>query len=202
VFTNLCDNPPITVVNDPFPTDNEAGAAIAYAVAAACPEAGVTVSIVPQTKPGVLVHLGDAGFQPNTGVGTTLVAGGGAYGQVSVAYMDQTAATPVYLTNDGTTSHIIERSTGVPIVTALDSTVNNVGHDFFFLELAVEPNSGTLCLFGMGIYGQGTIAAGFWGSQMFNLADAGAAFYVVEWTDTGDMIPNAADTFTLLYSGQ
>jgi hypothetical protein len=202
VFTNVCANTTITVVDDPYPVDNEAGASLATALVASCP-AGLHMSIVSQTQPGVLVPEGDAGWRPNTGVGSTLVVGGGSFGQLSVANMDESALTPVYLTNDGTTSHIIQRATGLALVTADDSQLGPT-HDFFMLELAVEPESGTLCLLGEGLYGPGTVAAGYFGSQVLlpNHASYPAPWYVYEWTDTnGDMTPDKGDTFNVVAEG-
>jgi hypothetical protein len=204
VFTDLCANKSITVVNDPYAPDEEAGASLGQAIAASCPDAGIAVAVVPQTQPGVLAPGGDAGWRPNTGGSTTLVAGGGAFGQLSVEYMDDSALTPVYLTNDGTTSHIYERATGLALVTAYDSALG-AQHDFFMLELAVEPQSGTLCLFGEGIYGAGTVAAGYYGSKVVvpNHASSSAAWYVYEWTDTNnDMTPDQGDTFNLVAQGR
>jgi hypothetical protein len=202
VFANVCANATVTVVDDLYYQDNEAGASIGQSLATSCGDAGVAMSIVSQTQPGVLIP-GDAGWQPNTGVGTTLVAGGGYYGQLSVGYMDDHGLSPVYLTNDGTTSHIYQRSTGITLVTAADSTLG-AQHDFFFLELAVEPQSGTLCLFGEGIYGAGTVAAGYYGAQVLVPGHASypQPWYVYEWTDTnGDMTPDQGDTFSLVAKG-
>jgi hypothetical protein len=200
VFSNVQANASVTVVEDPYPIDIEAGVAIGTALAAVA-DGGVVV--VPQTQPGVLVAEGDAGWRPNTGVGTTLVAGGSWFGQLSVAYMDNTGLTPVYLRNDGTTSHIYQRATGLPLVTAADNTLTN-SHDFFILEVAVEPKSGTLCLFGEGILAAGTVAAGYWGSHVIvpNSASYTAPWYVYEWTDTnGDGAPGPGDTFALIAHG-
>ncbi len=202
VFSNVCANGATTVVNDPYSNDIQAGAAIGTALAA-CSDAGGAVAIVPQTQPGVLLPMGDAGDRPNTGVGDTLVAGGSWWGQLSVAYMDNMGLTPVYLTNDGTTSQFVERSTGLPLVTTLDTALTSQ-HDYFFLELAVEPVSGTLCLFGEGILGPGTSAAGYYGAEVMIPAHTtlAAAYYVYEWTDTNqDGTPGAGDTFTLVAQG-
>jgi hypothetical protein len=203
VFANICASKSVTVVDDPYPTDMQAGSSLGEAIGSSCAGAGVTVVMVSQTQPGILVQGGDAGWRPNTGVGTTLVAGGGAFGQLSVQYMDESALTPVYLTNNGTTSHIYQRSTGLPLVTANDDTLS-AQHDFFMLELAVEPQSGTLCLFGEGILGPGTVAAGYFGSHVLLPAHASypAAWYVYEWTDTnGDMTPDSGDAFHLVAQG-
>jgi hypothetical protein len=202
VFTNVCANPATTVVNDPYTTDIQAGVAIGTALAS-CADSGIAVAIVPQTKAGVLQPTGDAGQRPNTGVGDTLVAGGSWWGQLSVAYMDGSGLTPVYLTNDGTTSHFFERSTGLPLVTTLDSALT-AQHDYFFLELAVEPVSGTLCLFGEGIFGPGTAAAGYYGSQVVipQHATYTASYYVYEWTGANpDGTPGPGDTFALVAQG-
>jgi hypothetical protein len=202
VFTNVCANASVTVVNDPFGIDEEAGASLGLSLAANCPDAGIAVSIVSQTQAGVLVP-GDAGWRPNTGGGTTIVAGGSWWGQLSVAYMDDSGLTPVYLTNDGTTAHIYQRATGVPLVTAAEGTLT-AQHDFFILELAVEPSSGTLCFFGEGILGAGTVAAGYFGSQVLVPGRTGfnEPWYVYEWTDTNnDMTPDKGDTFGLVAKG-
>jgi hypothetical protein len=202
VFTNICANLSITVVNDQYGLDNVAGASLGQAIAAACPDAGVIVSIVNQTKQGILVPM-DGGWRPNTGVGTTLVAGGGAAGQLAVTYMDDTyAKSPVYLLNNGTTSSIYERSTGVPLVTVNDSMLT-AQHDYFIMQLAVEPVSGTLCFFGEGILGPGTVAAGYFGSHVLvpNHASYPASWYVYEWVDDGNMVPDSNDTFNPVASG-
>jgi hypothetical protein len=202
VFTNVCANSAATVVNDPYPVDIEAGVALGQALAS-CTDAGFTLAIVPQMKPTVLIPVGDAGERPNTGVGDTLVAGGSWWGQLAVAYMDSNQLTPVYLTNDGTTSIIFERTTGLPLVTTLDSALT-AQHDYFFLALAVEPQSGTLCFFGEGILSPGTVAAGYYGSQVLvpNHAAYPASYYVYEWTDTNnDGAPDAGDTFKLVAQG-
>ncbi len=148
VFTNVCSNGSATVVTDPYPVDTEAGVELATALAS-CSDAGFHVAVVPQSQPGVLVPMGDAGARPNVGGSDTLVAGGSWWGQQSVAYMDNSGLTPVYLTNDGTTSHIYERASGAALVTTPDTALT-AQHDFFFLELVVEPTSGTLCFFGEG----------------------------------------------------
>jgi len=202
VFTNVCANAAVTAVADPYPADIEAGVALAMALAS-CSDAGVDVALVPQTQPGVLVPMGDAGARPNTGGGDTLVAGGSWWGQRSVAYMDNSGLTPVYLTNDGTTSHIYERATGLALVTTPDNALT-AQHDFFFLELAVEPISGTLCFFGEGILAPGTVAAGYYGASVIvpGHAQYAASYYVYEWTDTnGDGVPDQGDTFALVAQG-
>jgi hypothetical protein len=198
-FAHMCDSRAITVALDPIPEDDQAGVALGTALSAACGPS-VPMQQSSQQQPGILAT--DAG-RPATGVGDMLVAGGGAYGQLAVGYMDNAGLTPVYLKTDGVTAMMIDRATGAQLVTA---QVSNLGphHDFFFLELAVEPQSGTLCFFGAGILAPGTLAAGYYGTTQLVPGRAGDAhsYYVVEWTDkNGDGAANAGDTFVVKGSG-
>ncbi len=199
VFAHMCDESKVTVTLDPFAVDNEAGAALGTALVATCGH-GLVVQQQSQLQPGVLAM--DAG-RPATGVGDLLVAGGGYFGQLAVAYMDSAGLTPVYLKTDGVTARLFDRATGTELVSA---QVSDLGphHDFFFLELAVEPQSGTLCFFGGGILGPGTQAAGWYGVNQLLPGCAGDAhsWYVVEWTDTnGDGTAGPGDAFDVQATG-
>jgi hypothetical protein len=114
-----------------------------------------------------------------------------------------TPLTPLVLDNDGTNAWIRNRKTNVDI--ALTSIASlTPGHDFFLLELSIEPISGSLCFFGYGMLSPGTVAAGYFvqSSVLPNLSTFTDAWYVYEWTDTnGDSVPNAGDTFTLKGQG-
>jgi hypothetical protein len=214
VFQNLCANPAVSVIYGAFITDYEAGVSLGQAIAATCPaDAGIAVSTVVQAQPGTALVPGDAGWRPNTGAGSTMVVGGGDYGQLAVAYMDDHALTPVYGTNDGTTAHFMQRSTGLPLVTVTDAVLmgsQGMIQDYVALVLSVEPQSSTLCFFGYGITGQGTLAAGYFGPQVLPTLvntplDAGLfvpTYYIYHWVDTNkDMTPDNGDSFTLVASG-
>jgi len=205
VFANLCANASATVILDDYSTDVEAGLALGAALTTSCGPA-VTVGQTGQLAPGTLDP--DSG-RPLVGVGNTLIAGGGSYGQLSVRYLDRAGLTPVYLQTDGTTAQYFDRATGSALV---DTAVSALGthHDFFFLELSVEPQSGSLCFVGAGILGYGTVAAGYYGATQVipNHAGDPHSWYVVEWTDGGDGganaadgIPNAGDTFRVVAMG-
>jgi hypothetical protein len=212
IFSNLCANPKATVDLGQFPPDNAAGVALGAALATSCSPA-VSIGQASQMS-GI---LGDAG-QPSTGVGDTLIVGGGSFGQIAVQYLDQAGLSPIYLKTDGTTAQYVLRATGAPIfaspVMVSDLTAH---HDYFFIELAVEPQSGTLCFVGAGILAPGTAAAGYYGSAQLipNRAADMHSWEAVEWTDApgdggtageggvdlGDGIPNAGDTFRVVASG-
>ncbi len=198
VFANLCVNRNATVVFDPFPSDNDAGSTLGMAMVSTC-NPPTTLVQVSQSAPGVLDP--DSG-QPLLGVGNTLIAGGGSFGQNAVGYMDNAGVTPIYLTSDGTTAWFKNRA-GTALVTTPVSNLT-AHHDYFFLELAVEPQLGTLCFFGVGMFSPGTLAAGYWGATQL-IPNAGTdtkSWYAYEWTDTNnDSVPNAGDTFNLIASG-
>ncbi len=108
------------------------------------------------------------------------------------------------MTADGVTEQIVDRNTGTNLVNAVDTNLT-VHHDYFYVQLTVEPASGTLCFMGVGMLEYGTGAAGYFVPSVMIPGRAGYtdSWYVYEWTDTnGDAIANSGDTFTLVKSGQ
>ncbi len=200
IIANVCGNPRATVAFDPYGVDNEAGAAMGTALAAYCVPATSVVQ-VPQTTAGVLDPSGSG--RPITGVGNTFITGGGAFGQSGVDYIElQANLSPIYLQNNGTNSRILTRA-GAEIVNVLDTSLTE-HHDYFYVQLTVEPQSGTLCLSGVGVLGPGSQAAGYYAATELipHHTSYTASWYVYEWTDTnGDSIANGGDTFTLVQAG-
>ncbi|HEY6463155.1 MAG TPA: hypothetical protein VIY73_23455 [Polyangiaceae bacterium] len=202
VITNACANGDIAVVQDQYDVDNTAGSDIGQALAT-CNGGGSGMSTVAQSA-SIFVPEGDGGARPDAGGNTTLVVGGGWWGQAAVAYLDGNGITPVYFTNDGTTSVIYERSTGAQLATAADSTLT-ANHDFFIEEMVVEPESGTPCFIGYGLYNGGTEAAGYYAANELvpNHGSYTDSWYVYEWTDANlNGSPDSADTFKLVDSGR
>jgi hypothetical protein len=197
IVANVCQNAAGTVAHDAYQEDNGAGSAMGAALGADCMPA-VSVVQTSQTAEGVL----DPGSgRPVTGVGNTFITGGGGYGQNGVKYME-TAITPLYLWGDGTTGQIRTRAGKALVSTAVSALTAH--HDFFYVQLSVEPRSGTLCFSGVGMLGPGTVAAGYYaGAELVpNRAKYTASWYVYEWLDqNGDSVANAGDTFTLVMAG-
>jgi len=199
VIANVCGNPSATVVLDQYEADNEGGAAIGAALLANC---------VP--PPNVVQRNEDAGGvtdpatgRPITGVGNTFVNGGGSWGHPSIGYLDMMQLTPLYSSVMGDQYYVVERSTGKNILSTTFESLT-AQHDYFYVELAVEPVSGTLSFSGVGMLAPGTMAAGYYlGAEIVpNRANYPNAWYLFEWTDTnGDSIPNAADSFVEMTSG-
>ena len=148
--------------------------------------------------------------RPIAGPGDTLLIGGGSYGQITMGYLDSNALSKVYLATDGPNNlAFFVRSTNVKIITDTYADLN-ASHDIFVLQLIVEPISGTLSYTGYGMFIWGTAAAGYYFSNvvMPNIATYTDAWYVYEWTDSGDVdggavqLPDPTDTFTFTMSGQ
>ena len=201
VLKNVCDNAMVTVVDDPYSADNATGAALGAALMGGC---GMHPGVVARTTDedsGVAQDPGTG--RPLLGPGETLVAGGGYFGQASVSYMEQNALVSIYSGNDGTNSWIRKSKTNTNIVYITTSTLT-MHHDYFVLEVGVEPVSGTLCFYGYGLLAPGTAAAAYYFQNdiIGNLSTFSNAWYVYEWTDTNmDGTPSAGDMFTQVSSG-
>ncbi|MGH7439513.1 MAG: hypothetical protein ACRENE_27810 [Polyangiaceae bacterium] len=198
VIANLCDNQRATLVFDPITVDDDATLLVGNALVSACMfDAGVPQ--VAETDAGE----GPA-WRPSTGVGNTYVAMGGAFAQHGAAYFDDNALSTIYLLTDGTTASFNNRKTLAALVTTAVSDLSD-HHDYFFLQVAVEPMTGTLEFMGVGILGPGTQAAGYYASAVVlpNYASYTDAWYVYDWTDANnDGTANAGDTFTLVAQGK
>jgi Stigma-specific protein, Stig1 len=197
VISNVCENPNGTVATDAYPEDNTAGSAMGAALSASCMPA-VKITSNMQDATGIL----DPGSgRPITGAGNTLVTGGGGYGQRGVQYME-TSITPVYLWGDGTTGEIRRRDGSAIVSTPVAMLTSH--HDYFYVQVSVEPVSSTLCFSGVGMLGPGTTAAGYFVSSTMlpKVSTFTKQWYVYEWADTNnDAAPNAGDSFTQVAAG-
>ena len=132
-----------------------------------------------------------------------LVTGGGGYGHIGIAYLDMMNLTPLFPSVNGQEYDVIERATGAKIVSTT-FTALTAQHDYFYVELAVEPLSGTLSVSGVGMQAPGTVAAGYYLAAEIipNRANYPKAWYLFEWTDeNGNSLPDAPDTFSPVASG-
>jgi hypothetical protein len=198
VLQNVCASARATVVLDPYATDNQAGTSLGAALATGCMPP-VTVTSTPQDS-GVAEYPSG---RPHTGPGNILIAGGGFFGQRAVAYLEDTKIAPLTLGTDGTNGWIRNNKTGVNVVLVPNAMLTSQ-HDYFALEVTVEPKSGTLCFFGYGMEGPGTAAAAYYfqSDVVANRAMFPDVWYVYEWTDTDNSgMPSAGDTFTAIAHG-
>jgi hypothetical protein len=199
VVKNVCGNPVATVVDDPFSPDNTAGSVLGTALMSGCTP-GVTVRTTSQDSG---IAQDPASGRPLTGPGDTLVAGGGFFGQASVLYMEKNALVGVYAGSDATSSWIRSSQTNANIVSTATAALTTQ-HDYFVVEVGVEPVSGTLCLYGYGLMAPGTTAASYYFQNYVigNRPMFPNAWYVYEWTDTdNDGVPSSGDTFSPIANG-
>lgn len=199
ILKNICANPKATWITDDYPPDNAASNDMGTGLAVGC---APPVTVLTTYEDGGTAQDPDSG-RPLTGAGNTLVAGGGWFGHASVAYMDGQGLTPLILNTDGTNAWIRNRKTSANIVFT-NNTIVTAQHDYFLLELSVEPASGTLCFFGYGMLSGGTTAAGYFfrNNVVANRATFTDAWYVYEWMTANDAgLPGAGDTFTLVAHG-
>ncbi|HEX3770376.1 MAG TPA: hypothetical protein VHV30_05910 [Polyangiaceae bacterium] len=196
VVANVCDNAKATIVLDQYPADHEGGAAIGAALMANC--APATMIATKEEDASGVTYPGDG--RPITGVGNTFVAGGGGFGHIGIQYLDSVGVTPLYPQVTGDTYNVIQRSSGTPVISMAFSSLN-AHHDYFYLELAVEPISGTLLFAGVGLLEYGTVAAGYYMTTEIlpHRENYTKNWYLFEWNDTNnDSIPNAQDSFQLV----
>jgi hypothetical protein len=190
--------------NPSVTTDSEAAATITAAIAKAC---GASISnvlpAVQQAQAGVLDPCTDA---PLAKAGTTLVITGGNYTQRVVRYLEQGQA-PVRLGPDpdpvaNPTRYRLTSKAG-QVLADFDVNQFQVTKDYFVVSLVPDAQRGALVLDLYGIFEPGTLAATwYFVNQLLPSIVAGkspfASYLVVQWTDDGDLVPGAGDTFTIL----
>jgi hypothetical protein len=202
VFTNLCQTPKATVIQDGITEDDTAGTAIGTAIGSCTPT--VTVRTVLQSVvEGTSANIIADGGRPLLGPGDMLVAAGGSFGQHAVDWLETKSSTPIVSSQNGTTITFTKRSNGAAVKTLQESELT-ASHDYALIELTVEPSNGTLTVMAQGLLGPGTRAAGFYLSQVMAPAPAtyDQAYYLYEWTDAdADFMPDANE-FVLVTSGR
>lgn len=146
--------------------------------------------------------------QPVAGAGDLLIEIGGPYTSNTAHYVESHGYTRLYdTTPDGNVVGFYGRSADGgtdPEIAVVPIPTLTTTHDFFKIEMVVDPVSGTRVLQIYGIFSPGTLAAEwFFENRMLpNLSAYPLRYYVYEWSH-GDAGPNpgASDTFTLVASG-
>ncbi len=204
VFGNVCDNPTATLFFDTAAPDNGAVTAIGAALATAC---HMTIE-----SPDAGPINADAG-EPTAGIGNLCVTAGGRNVQPTIGYLDDRSLTDVYLRGANDDAGVFylyftERNpAGAPIdVAAAPYSDTPTNTDYFLVQLAVDPASGSLCLDVIGMSGQGTAAGGYYVANDFFANNAYVSstksWYVYYWVAGSDAgVPSSSDMFTLVASG-
>jgi hypothetical protein len=205
VFVNVCESANATIVHDGITDDDNASGGVATALGSCTPTVAVRTvlqAIVESTNAGVLA----AGGRPVTGPGDMFVATGGSFGQHAVGFLEK-SATPVAVAETSTSVAFFRRSTST-LLRSVQLSELTATHDYALVELAVEPDSGTLTLIAYGLLSPGTRAAAHYAGQVIvpGRATYDQAYYLYEWTDganggNADQLPDTSE-FTLVASGK
>ena len=205
--SNLCENALVYVVSgelgdlsveDPAHTPDAASAsAHAAALSAEC---GGTPEFVPQAKPGILDPCTDA---PLLGEGRTIVLTGGNATQRLARYLDAHDLSPLRFDWDDAGNKLSFRSRGGTALGTWPLSSLTPHHDFFVVALVPDPATGALVLHVYGLGEEGTPAATWYFiNKLLPEITAGTRswqrYLFAEWTDDGDGIKNAADTYHVI----
>jgi hypothetical protein len=133
-----------------------------------------------------------------SGGGTLLLVAGGPFFQNLENYFEQSAS-PLYVTNDGTTNEFLDRMANVvasdPISIAGDP--DHLSHDKFIIQFMRDASSGSLVLNAQGFWQSGTTAAAFEVANVIlpNLSTYTKDWYAFSWTDdaSADKLPQASE---------
>jgi hypothetical protein len=193
VLSNVCATAQATVLLDGQPPDDDAGIALAQALAAVCmtPDGGaIATRASAQLDAGILATNGEPLL-----TGPVLCVGGGSFFQRSIDWLETNRVAHVFDTGTATQYRLTARDGGVIAMGPLASL--GPTRDVFVLQLVRAP-SGAVVLNSGGYFAEGTVA-GAWYFQNVLLpmrASLTSPWYVYEWTDGNSNGPDLTDTFT------
>lgn len=193
-WSNVCENTSLLGVQDGTARDDATTAAMADALAAHC---GLTAALVPMTDAS---YVDQSDGRLLAGAGSTAVLGGGPFFMDARRQLEDARETDVIVGGSGNTVRFLHRTTDTILAEATFDQLDEA-HDIFLLELSEEPDLGALVVSGYGMLGPATTAAA-WFLENQVLADPTSAerWYVVEWTDQGELGVDGADLFDALYT--
>lgn len=193
----------MTFLKDGAPVDDALTPDVEAALLAACTPAPITETDPETASPATNPSTGE----PVSGGGDLIVELGSPFSQRVARYIEGAGLTRVKDISDGTTFRLDGPSPdggSDAIIMQEPASSFTATHDFFKIEMVVDPVSGTRILQIYGIFAPGT-AAGEWfflNRILPNLSAFPLRYYVYEWTH-GDAGPNpgASDAFVLRASG-
>jgi hypothetical protein len=178
-------------------TDNPAAEAMAAAFASHCGGSVTSASIQDQA----LVQA--CSSELLLGGGNTLIFAGGPFTNAALRYLDRRISPAFIDTTDGSMQQFKTRSGSV--LAQVDPATLSASHDFFMIQIFPDTARGALVISAFGRDGPGTRAASYYFTNvvvpaLHNNTRSWSSYVVVEWTDSGDLIANAADTYRVLAS--
>jgi hypothetical protein len=201
VLAHVCSAKHATFLLDGLQADQEATVVVHGAITARCtpPPLAKTVS------QSVSTAINPITGQPVLGGGELLVAVGGDSAQRLVNYLEDSGTTRVYNEYDGlNTLWFKRRDASNTILATVTRTTLTSTHDYFLVEVVLDPISGTLSFVLYGLDSPGTKAAAYYfaNTMLPSIATYTHSWYLYEWMGTNaDRGAGPGDTFTLLASG-
>lgn len=200
----VCDTPHMTFVLSGASTDDALAPVLSAALTSGCPSPPA-MTTEPDTAS---VAVNPTTAQPVAGAGDLIVEFGGPYTTKLANYIESHGYTRIYdTTPDGNVVGFYAHSADGgkdPAIAEAPFAAFTATHDYFKIEMVVDPVSGTRVLQIYGIFSPGTVAAEwFFEHRMLpNLSAYPLRYYVYEWThgDAGTT-PGASDSFVLVASG-
>jgi hypothetical protein len=197
-LNELCKARTMTAIRGGAIFDDMLAITIANQLAATCPLVPA-VREVSQDDPGVLDPTTN---RPLLTSKDLAVIGGGEFFQRAIGYLI-IADTPLILEEMPARVRIIERATNTVLLDRAPSSFSNT-HDVGIVELVHEPIGGSSVLSFQARVSEGTIAMGYWFSniQLPQLATTTQRWFVIEWTSTDtDPAPSAGDSYAIVAMG-
>lgn len=194
-FSQLCQQPLMTLVLDQITEDDTAGLRMVNALVTDCSPA-VTSRSAGQDDAGVL-RLSDG--EP-LATGELLVMGGGSFRQRAVRWLETNRQAAV--SDTSTSLEAIYSLADGGVVSSVPFSTLSSTRDRVLVQLVRAP-SGALVLNAAGFNGSGTLAAAFYFVQTLlpMRATLTTRWYVIDWEDLDVNGPSAGDRYTVIASG-
>jgi hypothetical protein len=196
-FDRLCAYQAFTVIDDANAVDDATGMQLATATRAGC----ATMAAITATSQDAAGVLDPMTNRPLIGPSALGMVGGGSTNQRVIGYL-AIADTPVVENTAGSRTRLIVRATGVTALDVGPGTYNST-HDVGYVQLTLEPISGTRIVSAIGRSATATTAIGVWfaANVPMILASAGT-WFVIDWQDTDITAgPSPGDRFTIVSAG-
>jgi hypothetical protein len=198
-LANVCDNALVTVVEDGLGPDEAAAAALGAVLVTGCDPPPESRTVDEATTDA----LNPTNGRPVIGGGEVLVIAGGPYGQAVMSYLESERIAPVYA-RVGAGTYELARSSDDATLGSIPQESSDDTHDLLLIEVVRDPASGTFLLVCYGFNEYGTATAVWYLANVMvpgPLSMYDQRYYVIEWTDDGDLTPDLDDTFDVLASG-
>jgi hypothetical protein len=199
IVANLCRTPKMAVVLNGIDVDNAAAGRMRAAIAAECSPVPALRTVSQSTTD----LFNPATGQPVAGGGELLVLAGGSFGHTHVGYLEKKRIAPIYATQTDGNMLEFRQSGSDNVVMSTPYASVTPSHDFFVIQMARDPKTGTTTVMAYGFFDAGTRAAAWYfeNELMPSLPTFTAPWYVFEWTDANaDKAPSASE-ITLAGSG-